>query len=198
MSCTETHAFLKTIDLATNHSNMTNEQFAAVEHYVRCEECMKTGIADIISATISCRGALLVWASMEWSPWGRFGNPESIQEILALEHLFGRPYAKSESHFTQGEALHKCSEHSCKEVQTRFIYDGQVFQEKIPFLLRLFIEQEWGLEELLSIQGGVIENLRRCKCSCDRVSRDCNVGCVAANANIGALQELVRTLAQKS
>ena len=170
LSCIEARLLLKVISASKLYKDMNETEQAAVDHYVWCKDsCHREGFSTIRGESLTCRKALEIWAAKPGPLWL---SGETIKEILAVEHVWGRVIQKSgqpASHVNYGA----CEQTPCRRLANYWAgaplcsqYDGdREVAYEIPWIIRIFREQNWPLDNLLKIQrqrvGILLENFAK-------------------------------------
>jgi hypothetical protein len=164
LNCREAQLILKVIPLAKSYFDMNKEEFAAVKHYTNCKNCRDQGLAEILDDKLSCQQAILVWAryaSALWLDitWGL--APFSLYDLYAIEHVWGK-YEWQNSMGGHGwNSETACHEHACLEFHyywqsvpmSSSAGDGENgVIHLFPQLFKIFQDQNWPLDDLLSVQ----------------------------------------------
>ena len=167
LTCKEARLVLKVIDINKKRENMIPEEVGAVAHYFCCGECKNLGLNEILAKKITCQEALEIWAA---KPGPRFlCGTDTLKEELAVEHIWGRLGTRRlPSGSTVPEPhLGACRKDPCTKLRMYWVnaplscaYDGEKeTAAQIPFLIRVFLEENWPLEKLLEIQYQRMETL---------------------------------------
>ncbi len=95
LTCNEAHLLLRTIEKDMKGDKLSKEQRASINHYWECDDCLKKGLAFILSYDMDCKEALLVWGTAKhWSILSCTASLHSclitIRHCLAFEHIFGK------------------------------------------------------------------------------------------------------------
>jgi hypothetical protein len=165
LSCREARLVLPLIPLEKDVDYMSKEELAAIKHYVDCKSCRDIGLAEILEVDFSCREAILVWA-------GHLGllpqRSRSLIEELSVEHVWGLYDWKNSMGGHGYDNSTACNEQPCRKLQHYWLSvpmsssagDGEegVINE-FPFLIKLFVEEEWSFDELFKIQRERVTNL---------------------------------------
>lgn len=167
LSCREAELLLRVIPLDKERKDMKPEEVGAVEHYYNlnpgCKPCRERGIRKILQREISCQGALETCANNPGPLY--LSGIRSLKELLAVEHVWGRwiPRDEGSYHFQ----IESCKEKPCFGLRYFWIntplssaYNGEKeVAEEIPFLIKVFRETGWPLENILNIQSRRIEEV---------------------------------------
>ena len=175
LSCREAQLLLRTIPLGVvidEDPKISGEQRAAAKHCaVLCDECIKEGFEKILGVVLSCKAALEVWAGInlykKYHP-RPFGTPQTLQEKLALEHIFGRQLEADATalpglQWWNHNRFGKCEFASCKETNAFVLscdstrVGGAVYENYHHFLLELFFGKAWGIGTILDTQAKFFE-----------------------------------------
>lgn len=175
LSCGEAELILKTIQLDTIcEPAMGDVQWAATQHYIKCNNCRKKGLAAILGKYLTCEEALLRWAAYKELPYGA----QTLNQRLAMEHVVGY-YKLDDSRDSRVDKaendlgsesiwwgawrlylLHHCTEATCSRFRsyvledTNFLLMGSSRGEgkRISYLLNRFKEEKWDMAGLFLIQ----------------------------------------------
>lgn len=162
LSCREAKLVLKTMPLDKKYGEMAEQETAAYLHYLRCEECLKRGLAEIIRFQITCQEALEVLAQ---NPGPLHWHASTVRERIAAEHVFGRSI--KDGHGYTDQYYGACANRACAPICTLWAhaplcshYDGEKeLARQIPLTVELFVEAGWPLAKLLAIQRERITTL---------------------------------------
>ncbi len=214
LSCRESQLLLRVIPLDKKYSEMNPEEQAAVAHYCTnnggnyggCLPCKKSGLSKIISREISCKEAIEIWATKP-GPFYLGSEVETIREITALEHVWGRRIPRTEEEKESYKTVWEDNVEACKnkpceslmyywmQAPLSLFYDGEKETSKqIPFLINVFKEEGWPLDNLLDIQRdriyAVLDSITKGKKMHDYPNINDGINDVINNINV--LQELVK------
>lgn len=169
LTCNETRLLLKSADINKQGADMCEEVMAAVKHYHKCRECKEISLSAIIGLALLCQEVLEMVVS---DKDGRLlqCSPMTLKELVAQEHLWGRPLAEETEKIPMGSwgrGDYYFFKHSCEEVCKKFrehvlafVYpsprtlflDLYTFRSyHILYLIPLFVEQGWSVEALFDL-----------------------------------------------
>ncbi len=168
LSCKEAQLVLKVMPFRENIREMNEEAKSVRKHYAQCDGvCIERGLGRITERNIYCREALEIWASKP-GPLYLCIDVETLEEMLAVEHLWGRSCKGFNAYF--GTKFHDphyeaCEENPCRALQYYWQhaplsshYDGErETAGEIPFLIKVFIDNGWPIDKLLEIQRQRLE-----------------------------------------
>lgn len=197
LSCREARMLLKTISPETDQSCLNDEQYAAIVHYLPCKECVNIGLSTLTDQQIDCKKALELYASFKFSPWHGIGAAKSLEDLLAIEHIFGRDL-ETEGSYTglagRNKPIHPCSNKICVEVRDSH-FSIQTRHSALPFLIELFQKNGFDVTKLLTLHKGILKGGWPCGKACDggQVDRDCGISCHVFAQNVGwAVRQLTK------
>lgn len=154
----EAELVLEVMNPDKTEGQMSETELLAVAHYVKCTSCQSTGISQIRGQNISCKEAILIWATDPRALFLR-SSLKTLKELLAAEHVWGlnRP----------GFHPGACILPSCEKLAA--FWDDIPMDSHLegsegpinifPVLLDIFIQEKWILDELFQIQTNRINIL---------------------------------------
>ena len=179
LSCKESQLILRVIPKDKEYREMNEEETAAVDHYCSnqkkqyggCLPCKEVGLSKILSKEISCQEAIETWAKKP-GPFYHGNDVQTLTEILALEHIWGRKVPTTEKEreivvMAVHDNIDNCKKKPCtalmsywRGVPLSLFYDGEKeIAKQIPFTIELFKENELSLENILAIQKKRVGNM---------------------------------------
>lgn len=173
LSCREAQLVLRIVPLQKNVKDMEEEEIAASKHYLYCKSCRDRGLDEVLDRTLSCQKALLVWAEHPWALWldfipGARVERETLIQEQAVEHVWGK-YRWENPRGAKGyDYSTACRERPCRGLwhywhrvpMSSGAGDGPSGPINLmPFLIELFLKEEWPLDELLAIQEKRLEKV---------------------------------------
>lgn len=145
LDCKEAGLVLRATPLDKQYQEMSDEERAALDHYTwsgskkdfwGCLTCKKQGLGKIKNRNLSCKDALEIWA-IKPGPFFLSGYVETIDDYLALEHIWGRrvPVPEKERRYETSlgnEHVDNCREFVCTQLRDywraapiHLAYDGE-------------------------------------------------------------------------
>ena len=177
----EAKLVLERIDLDTHKGELEATEQAAIDHYMPtvhesdkllgfaydCEICAQKGFNELLGISLNCKEAIEVFAqllpletiylmtiSSEWPGW----RAETLRQLLAFEHIWGRPNYNAPSREWPGA----CGSDACYEVTKICVKAGRgdIYASRfngsdrtvLSQLIELFDQKEWSLDELFQLQ----------------------------------------------
>lgn len=174
LSCREAHLLLRVIPLLKNVKGMKEEEVAAIKHYIYCKGCRDCGLADILDTKLSCKEAILVWAQHAAAMWLScidFITAEKLIEFYAVEHVWGKYQWENSMGGCGWDVTTSCQEQPCRSLH--YYWAGVPMSSSagdgpggvidlFPFLIETFLQEEWPLDELLTVQKDRIAAVLYC------------------------------------
>lgn len=209
LSCREAQLLLSVMPVREKFTKMRPVERAAFKHYLHCHLCRGLGLAKILDRELSCQEALLVWAKNPGALWLHLQSVEILIEECAVEHVWGKFRVEETEGIRGYDQSAACQQSPCRALwsywqnvpMSSMAGDGAdgVIGE-LPFLLRIFQENDFSLEPLFKIQkermAELLENLKKGKITISPGHYHSMPELVGeVQANVEALQQLALDLA---
>ena len=200
----EAQLLLPTIPFEKHGKNLTQEQRAAVEHYIDCDECQTAGLDALLGLDpLTHQRAIEVWLCRDMT--GMMSDaitPFSLGELRAIEHIFGRQLNKDKKTIPIGYVgrFGECQHAVCKELRERSAplvgrsIDRQADCHRA--VLRGYVAQGWSTHELTTKQATLMKKfvVSKSKLACERSNVGIDTLCKMVNS--AAHQERTQAGAQ--
>lgn len=152
LSCKEARLVLRVTDVDKTIEG--SEKRAALAHYMSCGSCKEVGLSKLCDVNLTCQETLEIWAAKPGPLY--LGKAHTLREQIAVEHVWGRLLGAG-----------ACRESPCTQLRLYWAraplcshYDGEEeMAAEIPFIIGIFLEENWPLERLLEIQQQRIKTL---------------------------------------
>ena len=200
----EAQLLLPTIPFGKHGKNLTDEQRAAVEHYVDCDECQTAGLDALLGLKpFTHQQAIEAWLCRDMT--GLFAGPigfYNLGELRAMEHIFGRQLDKDKKTIPIGYAgrFGECQHAVCKELReksaplTTHSIDRQADCHRAA--LRGYVAQGWSTHELTAKQAELMKKFVVSKSELVRERANTGIDLLCKMVNSAAHQERTQASAQ--